>query len=124
MNKYLFLFLHYVLHFPSFDLPLRSTFSCILLFRISIQIMTSVFSLFIPYLQHHVGFFYSPFSNYFSFVFLHCFLNFILAILVWMFVSSSSISAASLRHQDPDHPQRPLSLRTVPRYCYFPVCWL
>lgn len=128
MNKYLplFLFSHYVLHFPSFDLPLRSTLSCILLFHVSIQNITSVFSHFTPYLQHHVHFFYSPFWIFFSFVFLHCFLYLSFLFLLWRFVSSSSVSATSLRHQEPDHPLTSLCpmLRTVPRYCYFPVCWL
>lgn len=121
MKKYLslFLFLQYVLHFPSFDIPLRSTLSCILLFHVSIQIITSVCSHFAPYLQHHVGFFCSPFSNFFSLVFLHCFPN-----LFFLFQSECLFLP---------HLSQPLHqatkdlcpmLRTVPRYCYFPVCWL
>lgn len=48
---------------------------CILLFHVSIQVITFFSSHLTPCLQHHAAFFYSPFSKMFSFVFPYCFPN-------------------------------------------------
>lgn len=70
-----------------------------------------------------------PLSTLFSFVFLHCFPDLSFLFLVWVFFSSSPVSASSLRHQNPDHPQKPLFLDTAIFLCVgfvvvVPVCWL